>query len=222
MIFCIVEHLALLPFTLGKESGDELALVIGEATDGLTTPQEMLGLDVSAILFCDGDQMVEAIVAQGGVPPRMAMVGNGDEMVEAIPGVMALAIIGEIAVLVVVGMQALGSWQATAALDEHSDGIGLVGMHDGGAIWCGHAGEVIRPVIVEIEVLPQATMGLDKTVGGIVEETPVGGVFVPALLIDAIDGVRGALVVIAPGLPGMVGGSEAAGMAVVRNKTRPL
>ena len=72
MIFCIVEHLALVPFTLLEESGDELALVIGEATDGLTTPQQMLGLDVIAILFCEGDQMVEAIVAEGGMPPRMA------------------------------------------------------------------------------------------------------------------------------------------------------
>ena len=94
----------------------------------------MLGLDVSAILFCDGDQMVETVVAEGGVPPRMAMVGDGDEVIEAIPGGVMLAIIGEIAIGIVVGMQALGSWQATAALDERSDGIGLVGMHDGGAI----------------------------------------------------------------------------------------
>ena len=81
MIFCIVEHLALLPFTLGKESGDELTLVIGEATDGLTAPQQMLGLGVLAISFGDGDQMVQAIVAEGGMPPRVAVVGNGGEMV---------------------------------------------------------------------------------------------------------------------------------------------
>ena len=83
-------------------------------------------------------------------------------------------------------------------------GIGLVGMHDGGAIRCGHAGEVIRLVIVEGEVLKKATMGFHKTIGIVIEETPVGGV--PAFLGDAIDGVRGALVVIAPGLPGMVDG----------------
>jgi hypothetical protein len=52
VIFCIVEHLALLPFTLGKESGDELTLVVGDGTDGLTTPQQMLGLGVLvAFLF---------------------------------------------------------------------------------------------------------------------------------------------------------------------------
>jgi hypothetical protein len=64
-------------FTLGKESGDELTLVIGKATDGLTTPQQMLDLGVLAIPFGDGDQMVEAIVAEGGMPSGMAMVGNG-------------------------------------------------------------------------------------------------------------------------------------------------
>ena len=72
MIPGIVEHLALLPFTLLEESGDELALVIGKATDGLTTPQQMLDLGVLAISFGDGDQMVQAIVAEGGVPSGMA------------------------------------------------------------------------------------------------------------------------------------------------------
>ena len=96
-------------------------------------------------------------------------------------------------------------------------GIGLVGMHDGGAIWCGHAGEIVGPVVVEAEVLPEAAMGFHKTVGIVVEETPVGGV--PALLIDAIDGIRRALVVIAPGLAGMVDGGQAPVLAVARNKT---
>ena len=57
------------------------------------------------------------------------MVGNGGQVIEAIPGGVMLAIIGEVAIGIVVGMQALGSWQATAALDERSDGVGLVGMH---------------------------------------------------------------------------------------------
>ena len=181
MIFCIVEHLALLPFTLGKESGEQCASVIGEATDGLATPQEMLGLDISAILLGDADQMIQAIVAEGGMPSGMAMVVDAREVVEAIPGVVMLAIIGEIAVVVVVGMQALGSWQATSALDERSDGIGLVGMHDGGAIRRGHAGEIVGLVVVEGEVLKKATMGFHEAIGIVIEETPVGGVSVPAL-----------------------------------------
>ena len=52
-------------------------------------------------------------------------------------------------------------------------------------------------------------MGLDKTVGVVIEIAPVGGV--PALLIDGIDGVWGALVGIAPGLAGMVGGGRKVG-----------
>ena len=51
-------------------------------------------------------------------------------------------------------------------------------------------------------------MGFHETIGIVIEETPVGGVSVPALLIDAIDGIRRALVVIAPGLPGMVDGGQ--------------
>jgi hypothetical protein len=52
MIPGIVEHLALLPFTLLEEPGEQLAPVIGEGTDGLATPQEMLGLSVLvAFLF---------------------------------------------------------------------------------------------------------------------------------------------------------------------------
>ena len=68
-------------FALLEESGDELALVIGNATDGLTTPQEMLGLDISAIPFGDGGEMIQAIIGQGGVPAGMAMVGDAGEMV---------------------------------------------------------------------------------------------------------------------------------------------
>ena len=81
MILGIVEHLTLVPFALLEEPGEELTLVIGEATDGLTTPQQMLGLDVLTIPFGDGDQMVEAIVGQCGVPPGMAMVGDGGKAV---------------------------------------------------------------------------------------------------------------------------------------------
>ena len=81
MIPCIVEHLTLVPFTLLEEPGDELALIVSEATDGLTTPDEMLGLDISAILLGDGDQMVEAIIGQGGMPSGMAIVGDAGEIV---------------------------------------------------------------------------------------------------------------------------------------------
>ena len=81
-------------------------------------------------------------------------------------------------------------------------------MHDGGAIWCGHAGEIVGLVVVEGEVLKKATMGFHETIGIVVEEAPVGGVSVPAFLGDAIDGIRRALVVIAPGLPGMVDGGR--------------
>ena len=55
-------------------------LVIGEATDGLTTPDEMLGLAVLAIPFGDGDQMIEAIIGQCGVPPRMATRPRNNEV----------------------------------------------------------------------------------------------------------------------------------------------
>jgi hypothetical protein len=51
-------------------------------------------------------------------------------------------------------------------------------------------------------------MGFHETIGIVIEETPVGGVSVPAFLGDAIDGIRRALVVIAPGLPGMVDGGK--------------
>ena len=77
-------------------------------------------------------------------------------------------------------------------------------MQDGGSMGSGRAGEIVGLVVVEGEVLPEATMGFHKTIGIVVEEAPVGGV--SAFLGDAIDGVRGALVVIAPGLPGMVDG----------------
>ena len=72
VILGIVEDLTLAPFTLLEEPGEQLAFVIGEATDGLTAPQQMLGLGVLAISFGDGDQMVQAIVAEGGVPSGMA------------------------------------------------------------------------------------------------------------------------------------------------------
>jgi hypothetical protein len=62
-----------LPFTLIEESGDELALVVGDATDGLTTPQQMLGRAALAILLGDGDQMVQAIVGECGMPSGVAM-----------------------------------------------------------------------------------------------------------------------------------------------------
>jgi hypothetical protein len=62
-------------------------------------------------------------------------------------------------------------------------------------------------------------MGLNQTIGIVVEEAPVGGVAAPAFLIDGIDGVRGALVVIAPGLPGMVDGGQTAFLGNARNKT---
>ena len=81
MILGVIEHLALAPFTLLEEPGDELALIVSEATDGLTTPDEMFGLDLLAIPFGDGDQMIEAIIGQCGVPSGMAMVGDGGEMV---------------------------------------------------------------------------------------------------------------------------------------------
>ena len=55
-------------------------------------------------------------------------------------------------------------------------------------------------------------MGLNQTIGIVVEIAPVGGVAVPALLIDGIDGVWRALVGIAPGLVGMVGGGERVGV----------
>ena len=81
MVLGVIEGLALVPFALLEEPGDELTLIVSEATDGLATPQQMLCLDVLAILFCDGDQMIQAIIGQCGMPPRMAMVGNGGEMV---------------------------------------------------------------------------------------------------------------------------------------------
>ena len=81
MILGVVERLALAPFALLEDSAEQRALAVGDGADALTTPEEMLGLDVSAILFCDGGEMVETVVAEGGVPPRMAMVGDGGEMV---------------------------------------------------------------------------------------------------------------------------------------------
>ena len=54
MIPSIVECLTLAPFALVEESGDELALVVGDGTDGLTTPQQMLGRAALAIPFGDG------------------------------------------------------------------------------------------------------------------------------------------------------------------------
>ena len=81
MILGVIEGLTLVPFTLGKDPGDALALIVSDPTDGLTTPQQMLGLDPLAIPFGDGDQMIEAIVAECGVPPRMAVVGDGGEAI---------------------------------------------------------------------------------------------------------------------------------------------
>ena len=81
-------------------------------------------------------------------------------------------------------------------------------MQDGGSMGSGRAGEIVGLVVVEAEVLKKATMGFHKTIGIVVEEAPVGGVPVPAFLGDAIDGIRRALVVIAPGLPGMVDGGR--------------
>ena len=106
------------------------------------------------------------------------------------------------------------------APDELPDGVGAVGTQDGGAIWGGHAGEVIGAVVVEGEVLQQATMGFHQTVGVVVEETPVGGV--SALLSDGIDGVWGALVGIAPGLVGMVDGSQTPVLAVFIGRKQDL
>ena len=157
--------------------------------------------------------MVQAIVAERGMPSGMAMVIDAGEVIVAIPAVMMLAIIGEIAVLVVGGTQAHVLAQTRSAMDEHPDGIGVVGAHDGGAIGAGHAGEVVGAVVVEGEVLSQATMGLHQTVGVVIEEAPVGGV--PALLVDGIDGVWRALMAIASCLSGMVDGSKTPVLAVV-------
>jgi hypothetical protein len=73
--------------------------------------------------------------------------------------------------------------------------------------------------MVEGEVLEKAIMGFHETIGVVVEEAPVGGVSVPAFLGDAIDGIRRALVVIAPGLSGMVDGGKTAGVGVRWGKT---
>lgn len=67
-------------------------------------------------------------------------------------------------------------------------------------------------------VLLESAMGLNQAIGVVVEVAPVGGVLVSALLVDGIDGVWGALVVIAPRLPWMIDGGQAAVRAVVRNK----
>ena len=176
MIPGIVEHLALLPFALLEDSGDELTLVIGDGTDGLTTPQQMPCLPVLAILLGDGDQMIQAIVGKSGMPSGMAMVGDASQVIEAIPGVVVVTIIDEIAIGIVGGTQALMFAKSAPALDKLPDGIGLVRTHDGGAIGGGHAGEVIGAVVVEGEVLQQATMGFHQTIGVVIEIAPVGGV----------------------------------------------
>lgn len=66
----------------------------------------------------------------------------------------------------------------------------------------------------------QSFQRLRHAVDVVLEEMPAFGV--PALLSDGMDGVWGALVIIAPGLPGMVDGGRRAGMGVAlvtaRNK----
>ena len=95
-------------------------------------------------------------------------------------------------------------------------------MQDGGSMGSGRAGEIVGLIMVEGEVLKKAPMGFHEAIGIVIEETPVGGVSVPAFFGDAIDGVRRALVVIAPGLPGMVDGGKTPVLTVVlvvaRNK----
>ena len=134
-----------------------------------------------------------------------------------------LAIIAEVAVGIVGGTDALWSRQTRAALDELPDGIGGVGMHDGGAIRDGHAGEIVGAVIVETEVLQESAMGFHQTIGVVIEIAPVGGV--PALFVDGIDGIGRALVGVAAGLPGMVDGGQTPvlpGFMIAKRELTPL